>query len=478
MPFSSQDLLLAQEVQSAAIPPSAPALAGMEIAIRAVSAQGIGGDFHLILRPPDDRDVLGQVGVVVGDVSGKSLPASLIATSIGHLLPLLDPLRDPASALHVLNDALLERTPLESYASLVLAQINARSGLIRIWSAGHPPTILWRSRFGEVVEARMGNLPLGCYVDWRGDPQEFSWEVGDILVLYSDGLIETRNQKGEMFEIAGVTEILRRFPNGSAEEIVEALMQAANDWGTVTDDITVLVCKRTMTAPPQSVEPVLVRVLLVDDHCIWRDGMRSLLNGTEFQVVGEAASGHAVLEAIRQIKPDLVLLDIRMADGDGLDALGTIREQAPGTRVLMVTTYDHPHYKARALAAGAVGYVLKGTPREEMLAALRAAMESATPPNAKEIPSAHLATAAKMAEYDDVITPLTSREAEVLSLLSTGRSNHDIGEQLFISEGTVKTHVEHIITKLGVSDRVQAAVWAARHDLAPEVILPCPDDPG
>jgi DNA-binding NarL/FixJ family response regulator len=164
-----------------------------------------------------------------------------------------------------------------------------------------------------------------------------------------------------------------------------------------------------------------IGVLLVDDHAIWRGGVRSMLNGTEFKVVGEAGSGRDALIEARRLHdngtpPRLVLLDIRMAGGDGLDALVALKAEHCELAVVMLSTYDNPTYMAR--------------------------------------------------EADECVHPLSERELEVLRLLSTGLSNKEIAPILFISESTVKTHVTHIIAKLGVSDRVQAAVWAARRGVA------------
>jgi DNA-binding NarL/FixJ family response regulator len=209
-----------------------------------------------------------------------------------------------------------------------------------------------------------------------------------------------------------------------------------------------------------------ISVLLVDDHAIWRGGVRSMLDDTEFEVIGEAASGKEAVVKVKELNPRLVLLDIRMAGGDGLDALHTLKKEMPETSVIMLTTYDNPTYMARAVAGGAAGYLLKGIERDELLTALRAVAEGETLLKRDDLTRA-LRGISPVAE-DELIHPLSEREIEVLRLLSTGLSNKEIAPLLFISESTVKTHVEHIIAKLGVSDRVQAAVWAARHGLVEE----------
>ncbi len=211
-----------------------------------------------------------------------------------------------------------------------------------------------------------------------------------------------------------------------------------------------------------------VRVLLVDDHAIWRGGVVSMLESTEFDVVGEAASGREALEEAAVCKPDLVLLDIRMAGGDGLDALVALKQRFPGVIVVMLTTYDNPTYMARAVAGGAAGYLLKGIERDEFLKAIRAVAAGEMLLSAQELVRSLRSVAVETSSADDLIQPLTEREQEVLKLVATGLSNRDIASLLFVAESTVKTHVEHIIGKLGVSDRVQAAVWATRRGLNTE----------
>ncbi|MDX1932853.1 MAG: response regulator transcription factor [Capsulimonadales bacterium] len=217
--------------------------------------------------------------------------------------------------------------------------------------------------------------------------------------------------------------------------------------------------------PPLS-ETSPVRLVLVDDHAIWRGGVRSMLEDTEFQVVGEAASGKEALRVVEETRAALVLLDIRMAGGDGLDALQAIKQALPRTTVVMLTTYDNPTYMARAVAGGAAGYLLKGVEQEELLRALRAVMRGEMLLDPKELVRSLRSVGKDTANLADLIEPLTEREQEVLRLVATGMSNREIATVLFVAESTVKTHVEHIIGKLGVSDRVQAAVWAARNGLA------------
>lgn len=213
-------------------------------------------------------------------------------------------------------------------------------------------------------------------------------------------------------------------------------------------------------------------VVLVDDHAIWRGGVRSMLRATEFDIIGEASSGTEAIDVCTTLKPDLVLLDIRMAGGDGFDALKGIKSARETTSVLMLTTYDNPTFMARAVAGGAAGYLLKGITRDELLEAMRNVAGGEMLLTQEQLVRSLRSVSENAVRTTDLIEPLTKREEEVLRLLATGLSNREIGAILFIGEGTVKTHVEHIIGKLGVSDRVQAAVWAARKGLVVESDLP------
>lgn len=216
----------------------------------------------------------------------------------------------------------------------------------------------------------------------------------------------------------------------------------------------------------------VIGVLLVDDHAIWRGGVRSMLDYTEFQVAGEAGSGREAVAEARRLHengtpPRLVLLDIRMSGGDGLDGLDVLevlKAEHPQMAVIMLTTYDNPTYMARAVAGGAAGYLLKGIDRATLIDALRAVADGEMLLG-RETWLHSLRGISATAGATELIQPLSERELEVLRLLSTGLSNKEIAPLLFISASTVKTHVEHIIGKLGVSDRVQAAVWAARQGL-------------
>jgi DNA-binding NarL/FixJ family response regulator len=207
-----------------------------------------------------------------------------------------------------------------------------------------------------------------------------------------------------------------------------------------------------------------ITLLIADDHEVVRTGLKSLFAGTDIEVIAEAATGEAAVRLALEHKPDVVLLDIRMPDGDGLNALGRIKLERPDMPILILSTYDNPTYVARSVALGASGYVLKGTTRENLLQAIHTAAEGQTSwtRDALRRVTGALATPRLAA---DVEVPLTQRESEVLRQLAFGLTNKEIALALHISYETVKEHVQHILRKIGVSDRTQAAVWAVRKGL-------------
>ena len=212
-----------------------------------------------------------------------------------------------------------------------------------------------------------------------------------------------------------------------------------------------------------------IRVLLADDHELVREGLASLLaTDPDVTVVGEAATGAEAVELTRRLAPDLVLLDIRMPDLDGLQAIEAIKRDCPQTAVLMVTMYEDPSYLVKAIAAGATGYVLKGIRRAELLQMIRTVADggSAIDPALMSSVLRGMTTGPDVAE--DPTTRLTSRELQVLRLIVDGLTNKEIAGRLCVSTDTVKRHVEHIIKKLQVSDRTQAAVQAVRRGLIRE----------
>ncbi|EAQ79701.1 MULTISPECIES: response regulator [Blastopirellula] len=207
-----------------------------------------------------------------------------------------------------------------------------------------------------------------------------------------------------------------------------------------------------------------IRLLVADDHEVVRCGLKSLVSGTDIEVAGEARTGEETVRMVTSVNPDVVLLDIRMPEGDGLTTLGRIKLERPDLPILILSTYDNPTYVARAVALGANGYVLKGDPRDRLVDAIHTAAngESAWTRDELRRVTGALATPRLNA---DVEVPLTQRESEVLRQLALGLTNKEIAQALHISYETVKEHVQHILRKVGVSDRTQAAVWAVRKGL-------------
>jgi DNA-binding NarL/FixJ family response regulator len=215
------------------------------------------------------------------------------------------------------------------------------------------------------------------------------------------------------------------------------------------------------------------RVLIADDHDLVRDGLQRMLSrAPDLEVIGDAANGREAVELCRRLNPDLVLMDVRMPEMDGLEATRAIKAEQPTVRVLVVTTFENPDYLLEALKAGAAGYVLKDAPKEQLINAVRRVLEGDSPLNqelAVELIKRLVRESDKLTQplptqdrraATPPVEDLTPRELEVLGLLAQGKTNPVIAEELVISRATVKVHVERIIRKLGVSDRTQAVVRA------------------
>ena len=207
-----------------------------------------------------------------------------------------------------------------------------------------------------------------------------------------------------------------------------------------------------------------IRVLVVDDHQVVRSGLSSLLCDPKIEVVAEAGSGAQALQLAAEHQPDIILLDIRMPEMDGLETLERLQSEVPQSKVVILSTYDNPTYVARAVALGASDYVLKGASRQQIIETIMATAEGRGPQHAGQL----LRVASTMStspQGDTDPTPLTTRETQVLRHVALGLSNKEIGRSLAISIETVKEHVQNILRKIAASDRTQAAVWAVRKGL-------------
>jgi DNA-binding NarL/FixJ family response regulator len=207
-----------------------------------------------------------------------------------------------------------------------------------------------------------------------------------------------------------------------------------------------------------------ITLLIVDDHELVRSGVRKLVEGTEIDVVGEASSGAEAVELVERLRPDVMLLDIRMPQGDGLDVLERVREIAPQTKVVVLSTYDNPTYIARAISLGAVDYVTKGAMVGQIVESIRAAAGVGDAPPSEPARRVVGVMSSTMKQPEPEF-PLTRRESQVLRHLALGLSNKDIGRSLNISVDTVKEHVQNLLRKIHATDRTQAAVWAVKKKL-------------
>jgi DNA-binding NarL/FixJ family response regulator len=208
-----------------------------------------------------------------------------------------------------------------------------------------------------------------------------------------------------------------------------------------------------------------IRILLVDDQTMFRQGMKVLLSSQpDFEIVGEAVDGEEALHQAARLHPDVVLMDLRMPVLDGAAATRRLRTTQPSCRVIVLTTFDEDETVFDGLRAGAIGYLLKDAPTEKLYEAIRAAFkgESFLQPSvaAKLVAEFNRLSEQTPIWVQSLEEPLSPRELEILRLLATGATNHEIASQLVLAEGTVKNHVTHILNKLGVSDRTRAALRA------------------
>ena len=206
-----------------------------------------------------------------------------------------------------------------------------------------------------------------------------------------------------------------------------------------------------------------LRLLLADDQELIRSGLRMVLEANGFEIVAEAADGReAVAQGVR-LRPDVALVDLRMPSMDGIEAVGLLAQRAPDVRTLVLTTYDLDEYVYAALRAGASGFLLKSTPTTQLVQGVRLVADGGAllaPDLTRRLVERHLAAPPPGELVPLALRSLTEREREVLTHVARGLSNADIAAHLHIGEATVKTHVNHMLSKLGLRDRVQAVVLA------------------
>ncbi|MEC4819517.1 MAG: response regulator transcription factor [Scytonema sp. PMC 1069.18] len=209
----------------------------------------------------------------------------------------------------------------------------------------------------------------------------------------------------------------------------------------------------------------MIKVLLVDDQHLIRQGLKALLElETDLEIVGEAENGEMAIHLISELNPDVILMDIRMPIMDGVAATREIQKRFQDVKVLVLTTFDDDEYVKAAIQNGAMGYLLKDTPSEELAVAIRAVYKGYTqlgPGIVKKLLTQFVpVTPTQSSSPPPSLAELTPREKEVLRLIATGASNREIAQKLYISEGTVKNHVTNILNRLSLRDRTQAAIFA------------------
>jgi len=210
-----------------------------------------------------------------------------------------------------------------------------------------------------------------------------------------------------------------------------------------------------------------IRILITDDHAVVREGLRTLI-GTEpgMEVIGDAADGVEAVEIACALKPDVILMDMVMPRMGGLEAIQKIKEQCPDAQVLVLTSFSDDETVFPAIKAGALGYLLKNTPPDRLLSAIRD-VHQGNPSMSPDIANKLMSELQRKSDLPPTEDPLTDREMDVLKLVARGMTNLEIAEELVISEGTVRTHVSNVLSKLHLANRTQAALFALREGYSP-----------
>jgi two-component system, NarL family, response regulator LiaR len=210
----------------------------------------------------------------------------------------------------------------------------------------------------------------------------------------------------------------------------------------------------------------MLKILIVDDQALARDGLELIVGASpDIEVIGTAENGADALEKVEKLSPDLVLMDLKMPIMNGVQATRRIRERFPNVKVLVLTTYDADEWVVDAIRAGAAGYLLKDSPRDEIVAAIQRTAKGETAVSAQVTETLYRVVQHGTPKDSTLAEKLNVREREILSLLANGLSNAEIAERMHLAEGTIRNYVSTIFTKLDVSDRTQAAAIAWRHGL-------------
>ena len=210
-----------------------------------------------------------------------------------------------------------------------------------------------------------------------------------------------------------------------------------------------------------------IRILIADDHTVVREGLRTLIR-TEpgMEVIGEAADGVEAVQKAHTLQPDVILLDMVMPRKDGVKVIGEIKRENPAARILVLTSFSDDDKVFPAIKAGALGYLLKNASPQRLLSAIRDVYQG-EPTMSPDIASKLMRELQRSSDLPPTREPLTEREVEVLCLVAQGLSNQEIADTLIVGEGTVRTHVSNILSKLHLANRTQAALYALREGLAP-----------